>query len=178
MESSKADKRFSWIATAIITTIALTIAFLYAWNTVQASEYQSVKDEFDYIDSIYLDSTVSEPVELSELELTKDNFFLVCSELEIKFPEVVYAQSRLESGNFTSQNHRNRNNFLGLYNSKRKQYMSFDHWTGCLEAYRDKVQYRYTRDLDLEDYLSWLVEIGYAEDPEYISKVRGILKTL
>lgn len=164
------------MATAVITTIALTIAFLYAWNNVQASEYQSVKDEFAYIDSIYLDSAFQEYVELSELELTKYNFFLACSELKIKFPEVVYAQSRLESGNFKSSHHRNKNNFLGIYDSKRKRYMSFDHWTDCLLAYRDKVQYRYRRNLDMEDYLSWLVEIGYAEDPEYISKVRRLLR--
>jgi hypothetical protein len=119
---------------------------------------------------------VEDTIQIQDLDLTKENFFTVCRILEIKHPDVVYAQARLESGNFTSSHYRNRKNFLGIYDSKRKRYMSFDHWTDCLVAYRDKVQYRYKRNLDREDYLHWLVETGYAEDPNYISKLRKMLK--
>lgn len=125
---------------------------------------------------LYIEDPVADTIQIQELDLTKENFFTVCRILEIKHPDVVYAQARLESGNFTSSHYRNRNNFLGIYDSKRKRYMSFDHWTDCLVAYRDKVQYRYKRNSDREDYLRWLVETGYAQDPNYISKVRKMLK--
>lgn len=126
--------------------------------------------------SLCIEDPVADTIQIQELDLTKENFFTVCSILEIKHPDVVYAQARLESGNFTSAHYRNRNNFLGIYDSKRKRYMSFGHWTDCLVAYRDKVQYRYKRNSDREDYLKWLVETGYAQDPNYISKVRKMLK--
>jgi hypothetical protein len=55
--------------------------------------------------------------------------------------------------------------------------MSFSHWTECLIAYRDKLQYRYTGvPDDTETYLSWLTEIGYAEDPEYITRIKNIMR--
>lgn len=126
--------------------------------------------------TLCIEDPVADTIQIQELDLTKENFFTVCRILEIKHPDVVYAQARLESGNFTSAHYRNRNNFLGIYDSKRKRYMSFGHWTDCLVAYRDKVQYRYKRNLDREDYLHWLVETGYAQDPNYISKVRKMLK--
>ena len=39
-------------------------------------------------------------------------------------------------------------------------------------AYRDMIQYRYKDG----DYYEWLKKIGYAEDPQYITKVKGIVK--
>lgn len=160
------DTRFSWFAAIFIAVMAFSLSFTvgYCSNTTNVT---------DTIDSI---QTQTDTLVLTDLKISRDNFFLVCNVLEIKFPEVVYAQARLESGNFTSAHFKNRNNCLGIYDSKRKRYMSFNHWTDCLLAYRDKVQYRYKRNSDREDYLRWLVETGYAQDPNYISKVRKMLK--
>lgn len=160
------DTGFSWFAAIVISVMAFSLSFAvgYCSNTTQVT---------DTMDSI---QTQTDTLVLTDLNMSRDNFFLVCNVLEIKFPEVVYAQARLESGNFTSAHYNNRNNCLGIYDSKRKRYMSFNHWTDCLLAYRDKVQYRYKRNSDREDYLRWLVETGYAQDPNYISKIRKILK--
>lgn len=160
------DTRFSWFAAIVIAVMVFSLSFAvgYCSNTTKVT---------DTIDSI---QTHTDTLVLTDLKMSRDNFFLVCNVLEIKFPEVVYAQARLESGNFTSAHFKNRNNCLGIYDSKRKRYMSFNHWTDCLLAYRDKVQYRYKRNSDREDYLRWLVETGYAQDHNYISKVRKMLK--
>ncbi len=157
------ENRFSWFAALFISLLAFSLSF-----TVGYCSAPTVGDN----DTIQFRDTI----ELTELEMSKDNFFLVCDLINIKHPDVVYAQARLESGNFTSAHYKNRNNFLGIYDSKRKRYMSFNHWTDCLLAYRDKVQYRYRRNLDREDYLKWLVETGYAQDPNYISKIRKMLR--
>lgn len=151
---------FGWFAALLVALVIFTPGFLVGYHSAP----------------LFVEDPVADTIQIRELDLTKDNFFTVCSILEIKHPDVVYAQARLESGNFTSSHYRNRNNFLGIYDSKRKRYMSFDHWTDCLVAYRDKVQYRYKRNSDREDYLCWLVETGYAQDPNYISKLRKMLK--
>lgn len=122
------------------------------------------------------DSAVEDTEEVLP-ELTVENFMSVCESLSIQHSNVVYAQSVLESGNFTSKQFKTKNNFLGLYDSKNKRYMSFDHWTECLLAYRDKVQYRYRgSSYDTEEYLCWLEKIGYAEDTFYTKKLRKILR--
>ena len=113
-------------------------------------------------------------VPIDRLELNKENFFLVCEIYDIKFPEIVYAQARLESGNFKSKLFQTKNNFLGLYNSRIKDFYEFDHWTDCLLGYRDLLQFKYNGDEHYETYYKFLKELPYAMDPEYIQKVRRI----
>lgn len=119
---------------------------------------------------------IVKPIE--ELDLTKENFFLVCKIYDIKFPEIVYAQARLESGNFKSKLFQTKNNFLGLYNSKIKDFYEFDHWTDCLLGYRDLLQFKYTGDDNQETYYKFLKDLPYAMDPEYIKKVRRITESI
>lgn len=104
---------------------------------------------------------------------TKQEFLKACDSLKIHNPNVVWAQACLESGNFTSAHYRNRNNCLGIYDSKRKRYASFDSWQHCLAAYKSRFQYRCKRTdyTDLE-YLDWVCQNGYAKDPTYKSKVK------
>lgn len=104
--------------------------------------------------------------------LSKENFIEYCKDLGIKHPEIVYSQAVLESGWFESNLYKKHNNCLGLYNSKKKEYYSFESWMHCLEAYRDTVQYKYKGG----DYFMFLKNIGYAEDEQYIDKLKKIHK--
>ena len=123
-----------------------------------------------------LSQTVGTDTVYSLEKPTKELFYRFCNENSILYPEVVWAQARHETGNFTSSIYKKKKNCLGLYDSYKKRYMSFSHWTECLIAYRDKLQYRYTGvPDDTETYLSWLTEIGYAEDPEYITRIKNIM---
>lgn len=58
---------------------------------------------------------------------TKEEFYGFCIENSIMHHDVVWAQARHESGNFTSEMYKNKRNCLGLYDSRNKRYMSFDH---------------------------------------------------
>lgn len=112
--------------------------------------------------------------DIKELELTKENFFLVCKIYEVKFPEIVYAQARLESGNFKSKLFHTKNNFLGLYNSRIKDFYEFSHWTDCIKGYKTLLQFKYTGSDDYESYYKFLKELPYAMDPNYIQKIRKL----
>lgn len=108
---------------------------------------------------------------------SKQEFTEFCVEHSILYPEVVWAQAGIESGWFTSSMYRRKCNFLGLYDSRNSRYFSFDTWTDCLLAYRDNVQYRYSGPVDnVEHYLGWIQSTGYASDPEYLSKIRSIIR--
>lgn len=91
---------------------------------------------------------------------------------EIKYPKIVLAQSVLETGHYRSKLCRENNNLFGLYNSAKKEYFKFSHWSESVEAYKKYVQYKYKEG----DYYNFLDSIGYASDSLYISKVKNIVK--
>ena len=92
---------------------------------------------------------------------------------EVKHPQIVYAQAVLETGHFKSDLCLNDNNLFGLYDSEKHRYHTFDHWTESVVAYLDYVQHRYKPP---NDYYKFLLDIGYAKDPNYINKVKEIVK--
>lgn len=119
------------------------------------------------------------PVKLEQPEFfladtpTKELVKEACEYFGLKHSEIVVAQSILETGHYHSDNCVKYNNLFGLYNSRRAQYYKFDKWWKSVLAYRDMIQYRLREN---EDYYKFLTRIGYAEDPQYIIKVKGIVK--
>lgn len=128
-------------------------------------------------------TTTTEKVDSLAVKLQQPEFFLedkptpvlvleACEYYNIQYPEIVTAQSILETGHYKSRVCLHYNNLFGLYNSKKRDYYSFNHWTESVKAYYDLVQYRYKEG----DYYEWLSKIGYAEDPNYIAKVKSVQK--
>lgn len=109
----------------------------------------------------------------SELpELTIPNLYAEIIQNGIRHPKIVLAQAILETGWFTSPVCRNKHNLFGLTNPRTGKYFEFDHWTESVLAYYIKVQYRYKGG----NYLLWLRNIGYAEDPRYVRSLSRILE--
>lgn len=94
-----------------------------------------------------------------------------CIYYGIHNPEIVVAQSILETGYYRSEGCKKDNNLFGLYNSSKKQYFKFNHWTESVKAYKNMIQYKYK---DNEDYYHFLDRIGYAEDSLYNNKIKSI----
>lgn len=94
---------------------------------------------------------------------------------DIKHPNIVYAQARLETGNFQSNIARKNNNLFGLYDSKNKRYYSYDHWSESVKAYKEMIQNRYDKNKH-KTYYKFLSDIGYAEDKNYNKKLKQIIK--
>jgi flagellum-specific peptidoglycan hydrolase FlgJ len=105
-------------------------------------------------------------------ENPEEDLIAVMDYYGVKHPEIVYAQAILETGHFRSKVYRECNNLFGLYNSRTKSYYKFDHWSESVVAYLDYIQYRYKPP---NDYYKFLSDIGYAEDPEYINKLKRIV---
>lgn len=111
----------------------------------------------------------------SELpELTIPNLYAEIIRNGIRHPKIVLAQAILETGWFTSPVCRNKHNLFGLTNPRTGKYFEFDHWTESVRAYYTKVQYKFKGG----NYLLWLRNLGYAEDPNYVCSIISILKTL
>lgn len=118
------------------------------------------------------------PIKLEQPEFffkdipTKELVKEACEYYGIKHSDIVVAQSILETGHYKSKNCIKHHNLFGLYNSKKREFFKFNHWTESVKAYRDMIQYRYTEG----DYYQWLEKIGYAEDPLYVKKLINIKK--
>lgn len=107
-------------------------------------------------------------------ELTIPNLYKEIIRNGILYPKIVLAQAILETGWFRSSVCRNKHNLFGLTNPRTGKYYEFNHWTESVWAYYTKVQYKYKGG----NYLLWLDEIGYAEDPNYLVEIISILKML
>ena len=125
-------------------------------------EVQPLKQEYvEAVDTSFLQTE----------ELNDSILYLALLHYEVKHPKKVLAQAKLETGNYTSKHCIKGNNLFGLYNSKKKKYFQFNHWSESIEAYKDMIEYKHR---DNEDYYEFLVRISYASDPNYISKVKQI----
>ena len=99
---------------------------------------------------------------------TKEEVHAYLIEIGCKYPNIVVAQARHETGNFKSKGARVRKNLFGLWNHEKQEFYSFTCWQESCNAYLCDIQYKYTGG----DYYSFLDEMGYATDPLYIQKLK------
>lgn len=97
---------------------------------------------------------------------------------DVKFPEIVLAQSLLETGWYQCTScSMDVNNLFGLYNSKEKEYFKYNNWKESIGGYKRGVQYKYFKK-EYKDYYQFLDDIEYASDPQYTIKLRKLVKKL
>jgi len=124
---------------------------------------------------------IKDEVQFSEQELK--NLLL---ELNIRFPHIVLAQSKLESGNFKSRIFLENNNMFGMKEAKRRPttnkgtqngHAYFESWKDCVIDYAF-YQAAYLNSLKTEDQYYQYLSASYAEDPNYVVKVRQMANSL
>lgn len=97
---------------------------------------------------------------------------------DVKFPEIVLAQSLLETGWYQCSGcSMDVNNLFGLYNSREKKYFPYANWKESIGGYKRGIQYKYFKK-EYKDYYQFLDEIGYASDPQYTIKLKQLVKKL
>lgn len=107
---------------------------------------------------------------LKYLELNQSNVLFWLDYFQIKEKEIVFKQSILETGYFTSSVCIMNNNLFGLMKSK-TEYYKFSHWIESIVAYKHKIQ---CRQKEKEDYYQFLKRIKYSSDKQYINKLKQI----
>ena len=104
-------------------------------------------------------------------------------ELNIKFPHIVYAQARLETGNFKSQIFKTNHNLFGMKvatlrpTTNKGEENGHAYYEGWRESVVDYAFYQaqYLSDIKTEaEYLQYL-KANYAEDPNYMTQLQIIL---
>lgn len=80
--------------------------------------------------------------------------------------DIVLAQARLETGNFTSARCKRDHNIFCIKHGKK--YATYRKWQDCVSDYKRRISSRYKGG----DYYAFLKRIGYAADGRYISKLK------
>lgn len=117
-------------------------------------------------------------------KLTPENLKLAIEFNCITSPEIVMAQSRLETGNFRSDLCIGHNNLFGMKKARVRpssaqgatdnNYATYLTWYDSVKDLKLFQGWYLSRGRDLSDYYTFLEEIGYAEDPKYLVKIREL----
>lgn len=123
--------------------------------------------EIKKIERVKKDSNI---VDIKSLPLTLKNLEYTLNHYKVKYPKIVIKQYILETGWGKSYTCKTKNNLFGLTNPRTKSYFKFKHWSESVKGYRDMVQYKYKKG----DYYSFLENLPYAEDTNYVNKLKNI----
>ena len=135
---------------------------------------------------IDLESSALEPPDEEELQQQaieqmafEDSVYTYIVELNIKHPDVVLKQAKIESGNFKSKVFQENNNMFGFKRAFKRAntqvdtnrgYAVYDSWQECVIDYALYQTYS-AKNLGREEYINFLGK-HYAEDPNYKNLIR------
>jgi flagellum-specific peptidoglycan hydrolase FlgJ len=104
--------------------------------------------------------------------------------MRVPHADIIVAQALLESQNFNSNLFKRQNNFLGMKISSQRisttgqgkgEYKDYTNWQECTTDYIFWMHHYQAHKLNRDEYFKLLGKI-YAEDPEYVNKLKGIIK--
>ena len=141
----------------------------------------STKPDYEKIDNLNdkeIEIVLSKHNEFSQTKLIER-----IKELNFKFPYIVLAQSKLETGNYTSNMFNENNNLFGMKQATIRLNMAsgtqrghayYDNWTESLydyALYSATYLHKIKTEREYFDYLSQF----YAEDTSYVKRLREII---
>ena len=152
--------------------VGLIIGFTIAsFTTPTPASSREVAPVTGRIDTVATPETARKEIgrENVPVVLNEENLMAELERQDMRFPEIVLAQAKLETGNFTSGVCKAHNNLFGL--RKGKGYHKFFRWEESVTAYKTMIQSRY----DGGDYYAFLERIGYAEEPKYTRYLKSMV---
>jgi len=115
---------------------------------------------------------------------TQEKLTSYLSDLNVKFPQIVYAQAVLETGEFKSEIFKSNNNLFGMKEAKVRPttncgtdrgHALYTTWQASVLDYA-LYQAAFLSHIHTEDeYYNYLSQF-YAEDPTYVTKVKSIVQ--
>lgn len=119
-------------------------------------------------------------------KFTEEKLKTYLSELNVKFPHIVFAQAVLESGHFKSQIFKNNHNLFGMKQARSRAttnqgtelgHAVYHHWRESVLDYA-LYQCAFLTDIKCEEnYYQYLKE-NYAEAPDYAAQVKRLAERI
>jgi hypothetical protein len=121
------------------------------------------------VDTVIVHDTIIEKSIPSIPPLNAKNVLKELKKQGVPHAEIVLAQSKLETGGYTSKLCKTHNNIFGL--RKGNSYRRYDNYIACIADYKKRISSKYKGG----SYYEFLKRLGYAEDPEYTQKLKGMV---
>lgn len=99
--------------------------------------------------------------------LSRESVLAELKKQNVPHYNIVLHQSLLETGHYTSKLSKTHNNIFGIRKNS-KEYQKYDSYIDCIADYKLLISSKYKGG----DYYTFLMNIGYAEDEEYINKLK------
>ena len=116
-------------------------------------------------------------------QFSQEKFESEVRKLNFKFPYIVYAQALLETGEFKSKMFVENHNLFGMKEANKRintargtqnEHAYYNNWENSLIDYAlYSATYLYSLDNE-DDYLNYLGQY-YAEDQQYVSKLKEVI---
>lgn len=184
----KVNKIKLYLPYVLIITILLSVNFLsFKIGLNVIDEYNELNDKITLLteENKRLEGIIEILNETSSFDET--NLKLMLQGFNIKFIDIVIAQSKLETNNFKSDIFKETGNLFGMKPAKLRPYTHYG-------EHRGHADYKGNWKLSVIDYALWQAREGknvkteeqyyfllskmYAEDPDYISKLKNIVKKM
>ena len=117
-------------------------------------------------------------------EFSEEKLISKIKELNFRFPHIVLAQAKLESGNYSSKMFKENNNLFGMKEAKSRINIAggtqnghayYDSWSESIYDYALYYSTYLSKIKNEKEYFQYLSQ-SYAEDPNYISNLKNIIE--
>lgn len=163
--------KVSWITLSLKIFAAVALLMFIMSLTVRSDVKEDVSEEEIMIVMAHVN------------KFSEEKFINKLKSLNFKYPQIVYAQAKLETANFTSTIFMENNNLFGMKEAKRRtttvKGTQFGHgyYESWIESLYDYAFYyeRYLSSVKSEEQYYAFLSKFYAEDPNYVNKLRSMI---
>ena len=173
----KIEDKSVFFFTLFLTSIFIgssAVVFKQSYKIIDATKVSIVAPDGFYSDLQYdsIDNPVSDEILYNYLKT-----------MRVPHADIIVAQAFLESQDFNSDLFKRQNNFLGMKISRQRisttgqgkgEYKDYANWQECATDYIFWMHHYQAHKLNRDEYFNLLGKI-YAEDPEYVEKLKGII---
>lgn len=168
------DWFYIFVGLVLFETFSLTITKGVETNDNLIVEFKVPKD-------IYTNIELEE-----DTSLTDQMLYTYLNEMRVPHAKIVLCQAKIESAQYGSVLYKRQNNLFGMKIPRKRAtsgtggkagYQGYNNWR---ESVTDYVLWQYSHNVDKlshEDYLKYLGKV-YAEDPNYVTKIKNMLKQI
>ena len=149
-------------------TCLLLIGLIIGFCINYPSPLPIIKQETTVLDTIVKRDTVYAKAIVPPL--SRNSVLNELKKQNVPHANIVLAQAIHETGNFKSKLCKSHNNIFGMKKND-KEYRKYNSYKDCITDYKKRISSKYKGG----DYYVFLTNLGYAEDPEYVQKLKRII---
>jgi hypothetical protein len=168
-------KAISYWKLGFYSSLTVSVVFMIAYSYGRIDQIRNLSDLEKEILIVDINS---------RNEFDQDKLVVMLKDLNVRFPHIVVAQSRLETGGYRSRIFKENNNLFGMKQATvrvntasgtQHNHAYYDTWRESVYDYAF-YQTRYLTGAKTESEYLYVLGQSYAEDPNYVTKLQNEIK--